>query len=100
MTLNEFLKELAKTPRDWVIGDDGMGGRQGIRLSNCCPLEVVAGTGAFFVEGARLRLKMRNPTASRLIHAADEATEHSDYDPKLRAQLLNACGLEGEATER
>ena len=93
MTLQEFLDKLAKTPRDWGVGPDGMGGHDGIRLNGLCPIEAVGKVAPFQVAIAIRRLHIRKHTAQRLMHAADDSIKHADYDSKLRARILEACGI-------
>ena len=96
MTLNEFLKELAKTPRDWQKqGPSKMirGGQQDLEdRAMDCPLRAVFG-GGYRVEA--LDAGMSEYNIRQVINAADNFGA-----PKLRARMLPACGLEGEATER
>ena len=92
MTLQQFLDKLAETPKRWVVGDDGMGARMGIRLDEKCPIEAVAGMPAHHITRARSLLGLAPRTAQRVMYAADY-TLGEGYDPKLRARLLKACGL-------
>lgn len=84
MTLNQFLKELEKTPRRWRADRRGH-----LRCATGrCPLEAVGETsmGGFFHAAKTLGI----PTSQRrrIVSAADGAAY-----PKLRARLLKACGI-------
>ena len=94
MTINEFLKELAKTPRDWQRhGNWIRGGRQDTQgRAMGCPLQAVFGPN--YCSAARIA-GMSGHNTGLVMNAADNAGA-----PKLRTRLLQACGLRGEATER
>ena len=82
MTLNEFLKELRKTPRTWVATEKGIRLRQDGFISEC-PIDAVGGDWGQ-LDGA---LALGYGVKERIMSAADGG--HS----KLRARLLKACGL-------
>ena len=90
MTLNEFLIKLAKTPRRWKLGHIWRGEQAIIDQWGRCPLQSIPHNGG---PSYATRLGIRKATTMRIIHAADASTKHGDYDPKLRAKLLRACGL-------
>lgn len=91
MTLEQFLTELRKT-KGWRL----MGGR-GIRNGCHCPITKIAarkdssiGDADYYAEAGRL-LGLRRDVADRIVAAADG---YSDANPRLRARLLAACGLD------
>jgi len=91
MTYKKFLKELRKTPREWVI-EFKYGGellRLGANSAAKCPLLAVPGCFRFkcpTCSDRGLSSKMRD----KIIRAADKFGEH---DRRIRADLLRACGL-------
>lgn len=85
MTLNEFIKKLEKTPREWKLGF-----RYFIRAKGQCPIEVIAHVVPGGHHRGAVKLGIRDATRRRIVLAADKATRH---DPRLRARLLKACGL-------
>ena len=91
MKLKEFLEELERTPRRWKLEESWRGVGAITDQWDRCPIE--AAGKARNVVAAQQRLKLNRRTEKRIIHAADGALAFPDYDPKLRAQLLKACGL-------
>lgn len=85
MTLNEFLKKLEQTPREWDVTP---GGYTALRCGDRCPIEVVADRQAGEYDQGCYDLGLRSDTAERIINAADYCGE-----VPLRARLLRACGL-------
>ncbi len=91
MTLEEFLTELEKTPRDWHIESDGV-----IRnRRNECPACVVSNAlrhtrYALAWDDAAKALGMLRADGAAIAEAADEETGH---DRALRERLMQACGL-------
>ena len=87
MTIDEFIKRLEKTPREWKLRADGA-----IRLHQCCPITAVDGRGLPATEYAEcvMRLGLSQIEARWLVEAADnwQMGEH------LRSYLLAACDLE------
>ena len=90
MTLNEFFKKLEKTPRRWKLGHIWRGEQAITDQWDRCPIASLGGEKLSYAT----RLNMRHATTMRVIHAADKSTKHSDYDTKLRARLLKACGID------
>ena len=85
MTLQEFLGELARTPRKWKLRD-GM-----LRYRGRCPLEVVAGTRAMSLSKAKRRLRLLG--ATKIMRAADLHWTEGCPEQRLRDELLKACGI-------
>lgn len=80
ISYKEFLKRLRKTPRTWILTRDWP--RRQIRDSTddaVCP--------ALQVEGF---IDHHNPITKAVFDAADNVRGH---DPKIRADLLKACGI-------
>ena len=97
MTKQEFLKKLKVTDMHWHIDYSGaIRGDYGR-----CPLAAVAGIPGTDDEKARRVLGLRNRGwAAAVVAAADldrgykgENNIPIKYDPKLRLELLKACGL-------
>jgi hypothetical protein len=85
MTAEEFLEELARTPRDWRL----MGGkiRRGSMDNPDCPITAVACKLALLsAEG----LSLDGETTARIVAATDNLV---DADPYMRMSLLEACGI-------
>ena len=90
LTLNQFLAELAKTPRTWrVYGEmirsvEGYGGR-------LCPIQAVAALllnhRVWYWPLGWQELGLRYTVAMRIVRASDRS-----YGT-LRAQIEKACGL-------
>jgi hypothetical protein len=94
MTAQDFLRVLAKTPRDWRL--EGGKIRRGPPLTPACPLTAVAqqviergpAAGVSWDNG----LPLDPGTVERIVAACDD---HPSADPTLRARMLEACGLAG-----
>ena len=85
MTLDHFIQELEKTPRQWHVESDGA-----IRLIRDCPLSAVAGTPACAIMAANTALELSGGTADAIASAADS---DKCLNQPLRLRLLRACGL-------
>ena len=87
MTINDFIEQLKKTPREWKVQEDG-----GLRLHQCCPITAVDGRGLPATEYAEcaMRLGLSQLEARWLVEAADNWPREA----RLRSYLLAACGLE------
>lgn len=89
MTLPEFLEKLRETPRNWIVYDD-----RRIRLetdaTTSCPLTCFSGENSVMFSECAQKLGISEPDMYSIVEAADAMTRH---DPKIRAQLLEACGL-------
>ena len=90
MTLQEFLDKLAKTPRTWKLGHIWRGEQAILDQWGRCPLQSIPHSGG---PSYVTRLGIRRATTMRSMHAADDSIKHADYDPKLRARILEACGI-------
>lgn len=86
MTRHEFLVKLRETPRKWKF--DGAGR---IRCNGNCPIEQVSGV-QMAVMGA-IKLGLNDKDLYAIMVTADNASEYPAWDPGLRLQLRNACGL-------
>lgn len=93
MTLNEFLKELRKTPGPWFVHWDYTL-RQWPNNQEQCPLTAVSilqgdcprrTVGQFLVAAQFVGI---SPVLAKSIVSAADAS--SDYDPALRRRLLRA----------
>lgn len=102
MTLEEFYAKLAQTPRDWQLTHRGR-----VRMatymddkSDCycyhCPISAVTRNlddfGAPNIAAETLGLSSGDALA--IIAAADRETRDSHYDRRVRARILEACGLD------
>ena len=89
MTYQEFLSALRTTPRDWEIRDLG-DNFQMIRRGpeSQCPISSLCNLPAW--RKASLKLKLDATTRRQIADAADITT----LFPKIRKDLLEACGLE------
>lgn len=84
-TYEQFLEKLRQTPRDWYVTASGCirlrQSRPGIKL---CPVEAVYGT-------------FPSPEQHyEVVPAADFSMRH---DPRVRADLLAACGLSDKGND-
>ena len=75
MTLDEFIAELEKTPRDWHVNKLGAIRRREYRW--ICP----------WIE---IEEKPDDEIGRKIWRAADK---RGDHDPALRSRLLAACGI-------
>jgi hypothetical protein len=88
MTYEEFIVKLSMTPRDWCLNENSM-----IRYGHPdereyhCPVTFVFRDSPQ-ASGDYLGEKLR----AAIVNAADN---WHDYDPKIREDLLTACGLKG-----
>ena len=107
MTLDEFIKLLEKTPREWGFSDisripNSIRIFNGARNKTYCPITFVAkmitGTdydiGYFHDAGKSLNLS--NSTINLIVNSAD--TEEYERD-SIRPRLMRACGLEVKEVE-
>lgn len=107
MTLDEFLAALRETPREWYLTP----GARMIRLpatdsatgtpTFCCPVTACdpmgpRSLGVFRDSGYRVGLPAE--VVTRIAASADNEIGSESYDPTLRAQLLDACGLKESGT--
>lgn len=94
MTLDEFLVELKKTPRDWFLYST-LTMHGGIRRKDLehywqqCPLSAVDGTMRHYMYN-REKLGISKELEHEILSAADNT---STADPEVRKKLLEACGL-------
>lgn len=93
MTIDEFIEQLEKTPRDWRLDGERLISRG---FNGACPICAVAtllgkNPDSFGVSYFRVAplIDLDGDTANAIAHAAD-----GYGDPDLRARLLRACGLE------
>ena len=91
MTLQQFLDKLAETPREWKLVLSWRGVKAITDRNGLFPLQSIEPRSN--TNDYASSLGMYKPSVMRIIHAADESTKHADYDPKLRARLLKACGI-------
>jgi len=95
MTIDEFLDELAQTPRKWRLRNhDGA-----IRMGHCCPITAVfkRKRAAEALECADL-LDLRPSDAVAIMTASDytrfkDTPKISMWQRGLRKEILEACGL-------
>jgi len=86
MTGAQFLARLRKTPRKWLVREDGF-----IRCkSGLCPIEAVAGTGESSVAEGAIDLGLSYFLVNRIINAPD----FNVYKSSWRNRILKACGLD------
>ena len=104
MTLQQFLKALSETPRQWFV-DTGLV-KGAIRCKpnglRCCPMTMVAGlTGAHSLSVAQsvVVLGMDSYLGYQIADAADTQNNKKPETRELREQLLVACGLTEPSTE-
>jgi hypothetical protein len=95
MTVNEFLRLLARTPRDWRVERGKI--RRGPHDDPDCPITAVARLlvgelvpAAGGVNRAAYGLDLDVSLASQIVAATDDLPF---ADPALRTKLLAACGL-------
>jgi hypothetical protein len=97
MTYTEFLAALERTPREWYL-DVGNEIRAKIDGARCCPISAVTGGPrsdyANPVSAALYTLEMDPKTAWEIVNAADRKTSGN---PRVRRDLLKACGLLSES---
>ena len=88
MTLNQFLRKLRRTPRNWHVYN-GI-----IRCSkSTCPIHAVARViGANRPDDLGRRIGLRETTIDSIISAADNSM-HTRHEVDVRKRLLKACGL-------
>jgi|ERR1700679_2281690 len=99
MTLDEFLVELEKTPRDWyLVPKFGMIRRGCVRekiVVEVCPIIEIYGknisNGMYPTAAKNLGLDVK--LAHQIARTADNFHTF-DFVPELRIKLLKACGLE------
>ena len=90
MTKRELLKR-AKAVGGWYMGDVG-----GIRTRHrrtpiglsCCPIAAVLGVDNF---AATITAELRESTRSAIIATADNSTDSTYFDPKLRKEMESWC---------
>ena len=82
MTFQEFLDELAKTPRRWKLSPSGA-----IRCIDGCPLMTVFGTSIYDCREAR-KAGLSHRNIALIIDGTDNIGA-----PKTRAKILEACGI-------
>ena len=91
MTLDQFIAELEKTPRDWRV--DSIGTLTRLH-GNHCPISAVAyargcnNHNMLLPHAAAAELGLTEMRASRVIRAADRPRKSA-----LRSRLLAACGI-------
>ena len=96
MTLNEFLKRLAKTPRGWYLNHADRIRLVGAPLDHCPISAVTMARGDYHspVTAGERKLKLKRITAERIVNAADHrGLALNNNDASLRRRLLKACGL-------
>ena len=100
MTYTEFLAALERTPREWYL-DVGSEIRAKIDGARCCPISAVTGGSisdyANPVCAALHTLEMDAKTAWEIVNAADCKTFGN---PRVRQDLLKACGLLSESRRK
>lgn len=103
MTIDEFLVELRKTPRDWEVRSHG-----GIRrlhtghsiadtsMSVECPLSSIANYPLReYREAANIKHICMDDML-KIVYSADNRVTMKGFDFVLRQQILEACGLPHE----
>jgi hypothetical protein len=91
MTLDQFLKRLRKTPRDWKFLGDGEIRRRWRSEHPQCPLTALVGLGEDDWRAAAEKLGIDLDVAETITDAADN--DEGEASKRLRAKLLRACGL-------
>lgn len=83
MSYKEFLEKLRATPRNWALNRNG---------------EIRANGGTSTCPGLRCNLfdPENQPVYSRRWDVAKAADKDEGYDPHIRRDLLEACGLPPE----
>ena len=89
MTLDQFIAELEKTPRDWRVVW-GAAIRRVRPNYNCCPITSLYDQASASWPSCFLRLGLSLENAKAIMDAADNYRKH---DPALRSRLLAACGI-------
>ena len=99
MNLNEFLERLRETPRCWKLTS---GKYIRLRMADrshvwtACPITSMGSRELYsscHYRSVAEELGMERELRDQIVAAADMLPEHG-YDHKLRAKLLEACGLE------
>lgn len=102
MSLKDFLKRLSKTPRKWKLRD-GRFIRQPRPYHDLCPITGVLNNDSpeklevselYAGIVGREHLKLAPTVIEQIILAADG---DKDMKPRIRKQLLKACGLKEKA---
>ncbi len=102
MTIETFFKKLSKTPRKWKMPKKA--NSDGFRLLTLirdgveyCPLTAVLKepreSGYAYSAKCQKELGLPYRLVLNIISAADYESPYEDYEQKLRARLLKACGL-------
>lgn len=98
MTLDEFLVELEKTPRNWELSY-GLIRQQSGKGDRDCPISAVIkmheskscfGSPS---HSANIFLGMSPSLSFRIVRAADCVADNQQEIASLRALLLKACGI-------
>jgi hypothetical protein len=82
MTLEDFCAELRKTQRDWHIFN-----AYGRRIRRLPPNETEC---PYLAVGWEIQSQLKDPLIEQIWDAADDRPNHH---PKIRAALLEACGI-------
>jgi hypothetical protein len=93
MNYLQFLQKLSETPRDWYFDVQGRIRRfQAGAGDGCqCPISALTlKTDQHQVMNEVLRLGLDRELGHQITEAADE---FYGFDPKIRADLVDACGL-------
>ena len=91
MTLNQFLAELSKTPRDWHLSYKWNAIRRGGPFgSACCPITSLSGVSADDWQTEAKCMGLDGNDAYEVMRAADN---EAGFNPALRSRLLAACGI-------
>jgi len=99
MTYQEFLTQLRKTPRRWVVqprwseDDYGYGNIRTRERQSACPILAVAKMRGAHYEIAAEKLGLDRRVMGRIVDAADGVLDTA-HDKRIRKDLLRACGLE------
>jgi len=95
LSMNDFIKMLAKTDRDWKLNDTA------IRSGNQCPITKVAIDAGGYkswnaydnVSDAAKFIGLNMDQSDNIIDTSDCDELHDDQLRRLRLRILRACGL-------
>ena len=88
MTYKEFLQELRKTPRDWKLFPRTCIRRGGYGTQ--CPITSLLGKSSGHWNEVAAACDINQAMTVKILNAADNTEGH---DPRIRRDLLKACGL-------
>ena len=92
MTYPEFLEALSNTPRDWRL--DGRAIRRGPKNEPLlCQCPITSLKNAQVCDWREIADQLGLSNSSLIIAAADLYMGDSNYNPGIRRDLLEACGL-------